>query len=828
MPLSLERLIRRSSVLVAPWLFVVAIVLAGCDSPTAPPDAGSPDAGHEACAAGELTRDDGTCQPAGLPPDMPCPPGELLQGDGVTCQKAGVPPSACGAGFMPDGKDGCEPILPADTCTEGLMAIPGDTVCHEVAPCGSGAWGDIPIDANTQFVDQAYAGGNSDGTQTHPWLTIQQGVNNAAAGDIVAVAAGSYAEDVMIQSKAVRLWGRCPAMVEVAGTGAELGAITVLTKAANGAEIHGVAITGAKVGIAVSGANDLLIEAVRIHDTAEVGLNVQNDLGLTSVVLKGSLVEQTHDVGVQIVASEATIEATVVRATQPTAMEKYGRGIRIQNYPNKTKRANAAVRGCLIEQNHSEGIDVIASDATIEATVIRSTLPATAGKEAFGIFIHDDHEVNVRATATVRACLVEQSQESGVHISGSDVTIEATVVRSTAPNGLGTGGDGISIQDRTETKERANVIIRASRIEQNQGGGVVVFGSDVTLESTVVSSNQPNAMGELGRGIEIDYDPDTQERANVTVRACVLDQNHDIGMLIAASDVTIEATAIRSTLPNAVAQSGRGISIQDDPDAKERANVTVRACLIEQNDSIGVFVRTSDAAIEATEVRDALGSWGRGISIQGGLEPNLRANVAVRACLIEQSNDIGVYVSGSDATIEGTVVRSTQPDALGESGRGMNIQSDRETDERANVTVRACLVEKNSDMGVFIGVSDVTIVDSIVRDTTPRGDGTFGDGMSIFGGNVTIQDVDVTQNARAGVASFGGQVVITGGVLACNGFDLEGEPIDDIPFSFDGSTGWRCSDKAPAVCTELGGCHVETTGISAPSELPPADPVMPQ
>jgi hypothetical protein len=60
------------------------------------------------CDPGELVLDDGkTCQPAGLPPDMPCPPGELLLNDG-TCQKAGVPPSACGVGFLPDGKEGCD------------------------------------------------------------------------------------------------------------------------------------------------------------------------------------------------------------------------------------------------------------------------------------------------------------------------------------------------------------------------------------------------------------------------------------------------------------------------------------------------------------------------------------------------------------------------------------------------------------------------------------------------------------------------------------------------------------------------------------------------
>jgi hypothetical protein len=377
MPRPIEHLIRKSSWSPASWLFMIALVLAGCDGPTttSPPDGGPPDAGLPPCAPGELTLADGTCQPAGLPPDMPCPPGELLLADGITCQKAGVPPSACGVGFLPDGKDGCEPILPADPCPEGQMAIPGDTACHEVAPCGSGTWGDIPVEANTQFVDKAYAGGSSDGTQAKPWTTIQQGINKAAKGAIVAVAAGSYPEDVLIQSKPVRLWGRCPAMVEVVGTGVELAAIQVLNKVADGAEIHSVAVTGTKVGIAMSGASGVRIEGVWTHGTGNYGLAIEDAYGPTSAVLKGSLVEQNHKGGVFISGSDATIEATVVRSTLPDAKLKFGRGIGIQDDSSTMRRANVTVRACLIEQNHDVGVYVSGSDATIEATVVRSTLP---------------------------------------------------------------------------------------------------------------------------------------------------------------------------------------------------------------------------------------------------------------------------------------------------------------------------------------------------------------------------------------------------------------------------------------------------------------------
>src|SRR5262245_10810632 len=124
-------------------LAALAALLFGCGTPTAagpkdtdPKDAGPPDS--PPCMPGETLLDDGRCQPAGLPLDKPpCAPGEALLDNG-TCQKAGIPADACGEGFMPDGKDGCEAILPVEPCPKGMMAVPGMTMCEEVASCGNG------------------------------------------------------------------------------------------------------------------------------------------------------------------------------------------------------------------------------------------------------------------------------------------------------------------------------------------------------------------------------------------------------------------------------------------------------------------------------------------------------------------------------------------------------------------------------------------------------------------------------------------------------------------------------------------------------------------
>src|SRR5688500_3319756 len=101
--------------------------LAGCgDAPVAPPPPG--------CAAGEWPHDDGSCVAAGLPPDLPCPPGSWEPEPGGGCVPAGVPPGGCEPGFEHDGDGGCTPVLPAGDCPSGQMALPGETRCREVAP----------------------------------------------------------------------------------------------------------------------------------------------------------------------------------------------------------------------------------------------------------------------------------------------------------------------------------------------------------------------------------------------------------------------------------------------------------------------------------------------------------------------------------------------------------------------------------------------------------------------------------------------------------------------------------------------------------------------
>ena len=96
------------------------------------------------------------------------------------CVPVGATPEACAPGFVLE-TGGCQPVLPADLCPPGMMAVPGETTCRSVAECGEGTWGDIPVDESTHYVDASYTSGGSDGTAARPWTRINDAARRSQA-----------------------------------------------------------------------------------------------------------------------------------------------------------------------------------------------------------------------------------------------------------------------------------------------------------------------------------------------------------------------------------------------------------------------------------------------------------------------------------------------------------------------------------------------------------------------------------------------------------------------------------------------------------------------
>ncbi|MBW2457778.1 MAG: right-handed parallel beta-helix repeat-containing protein, partial [Deltaproteobacteria bacterium] len=438
-----------------------------------------------------------------------CAANETALPDG-SCLFAGMGPEDCAPGFEHDGMVSCEPILPPEACPPGQLAVIGESSCREVSPCGDGTWGDIPVEASTQHVDGTYPGNDSDGTSARPWATIGQAYAAAAPQAIIAVAAGSYVEDLTIQNKPVRLWGRCPSLVEMVGTGQGVGAVTITT-GAQGTEVRGLAITGAGAGVVSTGSTDVALEALWVHHTASVGVGTESSLGPTSLRLVGSLVEGNHQMGVLSSGAQITIEGCVVRDTLPIAPDsynqRYGWGIAINAHPTMGDPAEALVRGCLIERNHAQGMVVDGAGATtVEGCVVRDNRVDHEGIFGEGITAQLNEASGQPATLTVRGCLLERNCQSGLSIHGSSGVVETSLIRHTQPDGHGAFGSGITLQGHPDAGLRGTLTLQSSVIEHNHRTGLFVAGADATVARSVLGSTSTTPAGLYGDGVVVRYD----------------------------------------------------------------------------------------------------------------------------------------------------------------------------------------------------------------------------------------------------------------------------------------------------------------------------------
>jgi hypothetical protein len=488
-------------------------------------------------------------EPPPPPPPVACASGERTLEDG-SCLAPGIPSDTCPQGFVSDDAGGCAAVLPAEPCPSGFIAVPGDASCREIAPCGQGQWGEIPVDATTIYVDGAF-GGTGNGSATSPYTTIAEAVAGAASGTLIAIAAGTYQENLPLYT-GVKLWGRCPSMVEIHGDGMAAPTIIIVGGGASGAEIRDLAVTGTVDGIGVSGATGVIIDRVWIHDTARRGLVAVNESGVSEVTLRGSLIEHTHVNGVRVEAAAMTIEASAVRDTTAGLGGMDGTAVWIQDDPNDAQRSNVTVRGALLERSVDLGMFLGGSDVLVEATAIRDVAPRPGDMlSGRGIEIIDDNGTQNRTDATLRGVTVERTVSQGVFVAGSDAVLEAVVVRDTAPRASDMQlGRGVAVEPNPQSAAATKLELRQAVLERNHEHGLYVSFGEGIAELVWVRDTFPRPFDQkFGRGVEVRHSPEGP--AHLTVRDSWVERSVDTGILMSAEtaleNVRVSGTTARAT-----------------------------------------------------------------------------------------------------------------------------------------------------------------------------------------------------------------------------------------------------------------------------------------
>ncbi len=561
----------------------IALVGVGCTGET---DDSEPVVPADRCPSGEV--------PIGLTRCMPCPPGERLLDDG-SCQAAGVPEDGCTAGFVHDGDHGCEAVLPAEDCPPGMMATPGQTECHTLTECGDGLWGEIPIDSSTEHVDLSYSGGDSDGSAARPWTSVQQGVDAAAPGAIVALAEGSYHEDVLIEGKAVRLWGRCPQLTEIAGGITELATVQVLS-GGDGTELRGLAIVGDSIGALL--VSTVAVRHLWIHDNAWRGLNVEAALGPATVTVSDSLIEGNGGVGVYVSGADMSMDSAVIRNTEPDASGNGGRGFSAR--PNGTSglAPTLSFSSCLLEGNREIGLLAAGSTTSVQSVVIQDTQLNTQGLDGRGISAQ--RGPNDEASELVfSGVLVERNHSIGIFASGSTGSFESVVVRDTRANALGLGGRGIVVQNEDPGGEPSVLSVHSSLVDRNLEVGIFLSSSDVVLQSVRVRDTGVNGEGSAGRGVSAEVDVDRLQPSLIVLEQLVIENSREMGIASLGMDAHIEGCWVRNTTANDFGSFGDGVMFAS---WSMPAHGTIKNTRVEASARAAVSVFGAEVGVESSEL----------------------------------------------------------------------------------------------------------------------------------------------------------------------------------------------------------------------------------
>lgn len=624
--------------------------------------------------------------------------------------------AACNAG---PGSGGVSPMRCSEAeVLDGAICVP--------AACGSGPWGDV--DGAAVHVDAA-AMADGTGSDAAPFLTIQQGVDAAAAlgGGAVAVAAGTYVEAVSMTADhdGVRLAGRCKDLVIVDGNGtANKPVLQILGPGDPVVALSGLTVRGGDDGGVWAESATVSLTDVDIIDNAHNGLVAWGTLGLERVTISGTtakgggtgygidlegpatitatdcLLLNNTTSGIFATGHDAsgTFSATTVQDTVESS--DYDAGVWVQNGAVLTI-VDSNVRG-----NAETGLVVYGAGATVSFTdsTISDTLPS-------GSHVGWGADVQMGGKLTITRSTVERSNDAGIYATDANtgLLIEESVIQDNA-------GRGLAVQDG------ATVTVTDSTFQRNGEVGVFVSdaGTVVQLSGSSILDTLASSDGTGGRGLAVEYG------ASVIVSGSTIQGNREMGASVTSEGSTLELSdsVILDTLPDGAGFGGVGVLVD------EGGALTVIRTTLERNTAAGVYARGAGTTAEVIDssVLDTAsqtdGTLGRGIQAEAG------ATLSATGCSVQRSAEFGAAATGSGTVMDLTDcdVGATAPLTDGSGGPGLGAS------DGATVRATRCVIHQNTRLGVFASDAGTLLeLDATsISDTAPAPDGSGGGGLGLL------------------------------------------------------------------------------------------------
>lgn len=803
------------------WVAVASIGCVGCDDvggvvdAGVVDDAGTPDAG-DPCPSDEF--EGVACLPQA--PALPAPPVLAACLDGADPTGCAALPIfsdwPCRAGFTADKgfREGSEPegIDEFTTCTTnsvpaaddascvlaGTMPVVGEGFCVPVGPevCpASGSFAENLPATGVHYVREGAAGNGSEAT---PFGTIAEALAAANDSDVIALAAGSYSGEILID-RAIEVRGACAAEVILVGPTAANGDDatpdtvrgTVHVDDGGDLVLSGVTVTGARTGLrVVAGSLDarevivrastrsgvhasggtLRLDGVLIDDTLALadgtrGRGVQLDGGAVATFTRVSVIDN-RERGVFATGTDTTLEATNLLIARTKAREsdlRLGQGLRVEN------GADVIVNGGVLDQNRAAAVVAFAFDigdpapsVSLTDVVIRDTLPAEQNNEVGGGVGALDG-----AIVSLARVLFEGNRNTSISALTSpgfdppSISLQDVVVRNTrAQESDSNAGHGILVGSG------ASLTGQRVLIDQSRTTGVVVTdtGSRVELTDAVVLDTTANEGDDtLGNGVSV-------VSASFTATRLLIERSRTIAMTVvgltgAPATVTLDDVTVRDTESQLTdGFGGAGVSGTGSVDVS-----IDRATFQRNRDSVLVFAdfqpgeAASDPGPVAT-LSDILvtGTRGQEVGLSGAaaLDVENGATVTLSGAVFANNDDHGISVVtlplpdavpptliASDVVVRDTIAAQD----------GRLIGAALSVFRGGDVRLERALFLRSVGSGVHLATDadaatepSLTLVDVTISDTQPNGVGKHGFGVTVVPGGIASLERVVIEDSRTG------------------------------------------------------------------------------
>lgn len=599
----------------------------------------------------------------------------------------------------------CGPEPAVDDSGSSLACDPGsiedDGACVPEA-CGTGAWGDLPVDGETVRVDVSAPDGG-DGSAGAPFNAIQPGLDAAGSrgGGLVAVAAGTYREslDLNAAHSGVQLAGRCRDLVVLDGSQGEPDSPALYVHTVGGQlSIAGLTITDAPdYGLQVS-SGQLQIEELLIRRSGSDGAVFHSGL--------------THDTEVEITGLE------IVEAT--------GRGLAVQN---------------------------VRTSVTLHGGSILDTRSSAGGADGWGLVAVLGAELEAEGLEIVG------SQQMGARIydEGTRVDLRDSSVRDTQPTASGELGLGVHVGDQAQLIARRTVFSGHSMV------GVVASdsGTIVELHDSSIEGVSPTASGDFGYGLAA-HEGGSLTAAGCEITGNVVGVaaweggelelvdstlQHNTGLGLSVQDegtlITLRSSSILDTSVSPRGEWGYGAVVGYNGSLEATDSSIGRSTGI----GLAIGLGGGSVSLDGCRIHDtatfADGFGGYGIQLESG------AVLEAWDSVLEGNTNVALIVGGqgASASLEGCSVFSTMSDARGDGGFGAEVF------DGGVLMATDCSIDDNIHLGIVVGTG--AVLELIGGSITGTRQGTsYVVGMGLLaqqGATVHAEGLEISGNEGPGL-----------------------------------------------------------------------------